>query len=209
MRGIKRLNRLLSVIIAMLAIIIAAAPVLPELELAANSVTNETNGFEYDSDLAELARRRGDLDPNVELPRPPMQNWLVIPAIKVNGRIVEGRTSDSLDKGVWRRPFSSTPDQGGNTVLVAHRFMYLGGPNSFYHLPKMKEGDVFSLFWNGREYVYQVFVTMEVLANDTFIEQASNSPIVTLYTCTPLWTSDKRFVVKARLVENPLTSLTI
>ena len=131
----------------------------------------------------------------------PGPNTLTIPQIGVDTEIVEGATEDALLKGAWRRPNSSTPDKGGNTVIAAHRFMYLSGPKTFYYLDKIKESDVFSLVWQGKKYEYKVYSVNEVSSKQVDIENPTEEPIVTLYTCTPLWTSEKRLVVRAHLLE--------
>lgn len=125
---------------------------------------------------------------------------LIIPKIGVNTEINENLSEDGLEEGVWRKPESSTPDQGGNTVLTAHRFMYTSGPRTFYHLDKMKVEDKFSINWDGQKYEYEV-VKIEVVEDDEMrIEGDSDESIVTLYTCTPLWTSGRRLVVIGKLI---------
>ncbi len=73
-----------------------------------------------------------------ELKPIPKENRLVIPKISVDGEINTGG-KESLDKGLWLRPDTSNPSLGGNTVIVAHRFLYSSGPITFYHLDKMKK----------------------------------------------------------------------
>lgn len=130
----------------------------------------------------------------------PQRNVLLIPQIGVDGLVYEGTDPTVLNYGIWRRPNTSTPDKGGNTVFVAHRYLYTTGINTFYHLPKMEVGDEFVVFWEGQQYIYEVFTTETVLPTQTEIEENTQEPIVTLYTCTPLWSSEYRFVVKARPV---------
>src|SRR5690242_4379119 len=48
----------------------------------------------------------------------PKQNILVIPRINLWQEIFDGSDASTLDKGLWRRPAISTPDAGGNTVIV-------------------------------------------------------------------------------------------
>lgn len=197
---LKRINRILSLGIITAVIVIFGSPLIPEASLSISAVGDPTNGYRYRSDLAEKGKELGLIPRDVELESQPVSNWLVIPEIGVDSRVYEGQDVSTLSRGIWRRPKSSTPDRGGNTVLVAHRFLFTDGPNTFYHLPKMTEGDYFSVFWNQAEYLYQVFDVREVLPKDTYIEEQTDESIVTLYTCTPLWTSDKRLVVKARLI---------
>jgi sortase A len=134
-----------------------------------------------------------------------MRNVLLIPKIGVDGLVYESEDPVVLNYGIWRRPQTSTPDRGGNTVFVAHRYLYTTGINTFYHLPKMEVGDQFFVYWQQKQYTYEVFTVDTVLPTEIEIEENTEEPIVTLYTCTPLWTSEYRLVVRARLIEEPQT----
>lgn len=129
----------------------------------------------------------------------PKDNRLIITKIAVDAPITEGRNDSALKLGMWRRPLSSTPDKGGNTVITGHRFQYTSGPNTFFNLDKITVNDLIYVYWEGKEYIYEVYETSVVLPNKVDIENNTNESILTLYTCTPLWTSQKRLVVKALL----------
>ncbi|MEA3356907.1 MAG: class E sortase, partial [Patescibacteria group bacterium] len=132
----------------------------------------------------------------------PEENWLVIPCIGVDALIAEGETGDALDRGVWHRPRTGSPDSGGNMVLTAHRFKYLPPNNlTFYHLDKIRKSDKVIVYWNEIEYDYVVTEVFIVDPDRVDIEDESVSPVLTLYTCTPLWTADQRLVVIAEPVE--------
>ena len=192
-------NNALSVVIFVLAVYILFAPFLPEITSTIARATDETGGYKYKSRLANADARRKNIA--VKSLKPiPKENTLVVPGIEVDGRIWEGTSVDLLNKGIWHRPKSSTPDKGGNTVLVAHRFLYTSGPNTFYHLPKMKVGDKFFLFWEGKEYDYEVYEVKIVPPTAVEIEDNTQESIVTLYTCTPLWTAENRLVVRGKLI---------
>jgi LPXTG-site transpeptidase (sortase) family protein len=132
----------------------------------------------------------------------PEQNTLIIPALGVYQPINEGNTIAAVaHKGLWRRPNGSTPDQHSNTVIVGHRFSYSGnGEGVFYNLDKLKGSDLLTVYWNRKPYVYQVFSTQIVDPSDLTVEAASKTPILTVYTCTPLWTSKNRLVVQAKYI---------
>lgn len=127
---------------------------------------------------------------------------LIIPKINVDRRLVEAKTIKTVHEDIWRRPGGSTPDQGSNTVLVAHRYATIGGNRSstFYNLPSLVMGDSVTVVWHGKIYTYEVFSTDTVLPTQVEIEDPTPDSILTLYTCTPLWTATHRFVVKAKLV---------
>jgi len=132
---------------------------------------------------------------------PPTGNRLIIPKIGVNIRIVEGENDRALLRGAWRIPQSSTPDKKGNTVITGHRFRFLPPNNTtFYLLDKMGVGDKFTIIWEDKEYQYQVKETKVVNPDQTEITAPSSQPIITLYTCTPLFTTKQRLVVTGELI---------
>lgn len=174
---------------------IIALPFLPFLNLWVLEFQDDTNGVQYQGQLAEL---QGVDSSN--LAPPPTENTLVVPGIQVDETVLEGADIGVLNEGgVWRRPQTSTPDQGGNTVVVAHRFSY-SDPSTFFHLDQLQEDDTFVVWWEGKEYIYEVFEVVEVPATAIEIEGPTDDPILTLYTCTPVWTALNRLVVKAELV---------
>jgi sortase A len=192
---LKKINLLLSFTLFFLAIYILLSPYFPYISLFLSQNMDMTKGFKYQSSLAKKQGvNESDLQPI------PEENTLVIPKINVDGKIYESESSKILEKGIWHRPKTSTPDKGGNTVIVAHRFLYTSGQSTFYHLDKLKEGDIFTIFWNQEEYNYKVYEVEIVPPNAIEIEENTEEPIVTLYTCTPLWTSTDRLVVKAKLL---------
>lgn len=102
-----------------------------------------------------------------------------------------------LHYGVWRLPYTSTPDKGGNTVLVGHRFTYTEPQGVFYFLDKIRVGDAITVYWQGKPYEYVVMSTSVVPPTDLAVEAQTTTPRLTLYTCTPLWTAQNRLIVVA------------
>lgn len=188
-------NRLLTAAVAGLGIYLVASPVLPSLQLQLQRWTDRTQGYRYASALSRLEL------PDVDLPEPPEGNRLIIPKIRVETAIVEGTAPAALDSGVWRRPGTGTPDLGGNTVLAGHRFMYTAGPNTFYNLDQVQVGDKLAIFWDDVEYDYEVTSIDVVEPTDTYIEDPTAEPMLTLYTCTPVLTAADRLVVRAKPID--------
>jgi sortase A len=148
------------------------------------SISLDPDGLEYDD------RSQGE------------DNRILIPVIGVDSPIVEGDSEISLNQGVWHRPNTGNPEDGGNIVLTGHRFQYLPPNNlTFYHLDKVEEGDQIIVYWNEIEYDYVVTETFIVEPDSVEIEEDSAYPLLTLYTCTPLWTAEKRLVVRAEPTE--------
>ena len=193
------INHLLLVVLVLLAGYIMFIPFVPEVVAMYNKQTDMTRGYKYQSKLATKQAKNSDI--SIESLKPiPKENTLVIPQIGVDSIIVGGIGPDSLDRGLWHRPNSSTPDKGGNTVITGHRFLYSSGPKTFYNLDKVKIGDKFFMFWEGKEYDYEVVDIFIVEPDQTEIEDQSPEPLLTLYTCTPLWTATQRLVIRARLI---------
>lgn len=132
----------------------------------------------------------------------PADNRLVIPKIGVNLPIVEGQESDSaLWKGAWRVTNSSTPREGGNTVLSAHRFRYRPPSNlTLYLLDKVQAGDIMIVYWQGKEYDYRVSKTKIVPRENTDIAEPTLTAQLTVFTCHPLFSTKERLVVVGELI---------
>ncbi len=127
------------------------------------------------------------------------ENRLIIPSLLLDQQIHEGRTEETLKKGLWRRPLTSTPAQGGNTVIVGHRLTYTNPRGILYHLDKVKVGDSIGVTWEGKNYVYSVREIKVVTSAATEIEEPTAKSHLTIYTCTPLWLPRDRLVLIATL----------
>lgn len=125
---------------------------------------------------------------------------LLIPKLGLDQEIYDGATAAELKKGVWRRPNTSIPPNYSNTVLAGHRFHYGGSTDAvFYHLDKIATGDKLYVAWENTMYTYDVSEIKVVNPTDVWVEDPSKDPRLTLYTCTPLWTSNQRLVIIADL----------
>lgn len=130
------------------------------------------------------------------------RNLLVIPSIKLKKPIHDGSTFATANKGIWRLPYTSTPDQGSNTVMIGHRFSYIHPEAGvFYSLDQIQNGDDIYVTYNKKAYHYVVQSIKEVEPTEISVERPTDNAILTLYTCTPLWTSTHRLVVQATLKE--------
>lgn len=129
----------------------------------------------------------------------PAENTLVIPKIGLRTPVHSGPDIASLNKGVWHIPDSSTPDGDGNTVMAGHRFTY-GGNAIFYNLDKLTASDTLYVYWQGQRYEYIISAIRVVPPTDTSLVQQTGAPMLTIYTCTPLWSAKDRLVISAQLV---------
>lgn len=140
-------------------------------------------------------------------------NRLYIPKIGVDSKILEGSTLDVLSEqeGVWREPNTAKPNDSipGNMVIAGHRFQYLP-PNrtTFYNLNKLKTNDNIQVYWDGKVHHYEIYKIFEVEPDQVEVrslETDSEGSEITLYTCTPIFSSKKRLVVKAREIYNKVS----
>ena len=130
-------------------------------------------------------------------------NRLIIKKIGVNAPIVESNSAEyGLSRGAWHLPESSTPDRGGNTIITGHRFKYLPPNNlTFYLFDKLAIGDVIAVIWHGADYVYRIKDIKIVEKTDLSVLDPSAEPIITLFTCHPIYSTEQRLVVIGELVE--------
>lgn len=177
----------------LLGLYIVVTPFLPQLTFWLRD-KSPTTSAPYDGALA--ASVGSDAEATI-----PADNRLVIPSIQLNESVFEGGGIWVIrDGGTWHRPGTSDPDQGGNTVIVGHRF-YGSDTSTFYHLDKVTVGQKLALYWEGKEILYEVAEIKVVGPSSTEIEAPTNEPQLTIYTCTPLWSAKQRLVVIAKPVE--------
>lgn len=197
---------MLVVFIVVLATYILLAPILPQLDYIMNPpatvkapafVAAPENTTQNNSDVAvaETTEQATGTGSTSQV----LQNQLYIPSIGAMGPIIEGTAPKTVDKGLWRRPATSEPGKGGNTVIVGHRFSYNHGVvQPFYHLDKVKIGDTIYVLWNGQKYTYNVTDKKVVNKSEISVEAPTSSEQLTLYTCTPVWNPIDRLVVIAK-----------
>jgi sortase A len=136
-------------------------------------------------------------DPNL----PHIRNRLLISKAKVDMPLFAGSDVRVLSKGGWIFPNTSTPDQGGNTVIFGHRVRYLPPvSNTFYSLDAVNVGDTFVLTWNGVAYQYRVITTKVIEPTDLSVLAQDHRSLVTIITCTPLFSTSQRLVVVGELI---------
>lgn len=144
-------------------------------------------------------------EPTEEAP----QNMLHIPKIELAIPYFDGGPK-VLNENAWHRyPERGDPAKGGNFILSGHRFQLGFTPGStkrkspFYHINKVETGDRIYVDFAGKRYEYEVVRRFLVKPHQTEIEAPSDTPKLTIYTCTFKGEHDGREVVEAKLVEVP------
>src|SRR3989344_1292159 len=192
---------------AVVIFVLLAYPLLPRIIYSAEQSLGQGNS--NDSELRALDEFETQLetlvtaDSSARLPIAEQRTDIDLSAkitinkIGVDTQIIESTNAHAaLNQGVWRIPFTSTPDRGGNTVLTAHRYKFLPPSNkTFYLLDKLVVGDTFSIRWAGKKFIYKISSQMVVEPDEVSVLVNSEKPIVTLVTCTLLFTSTQRLVV--------------
>lgn len=192
----KKVYLITSAIIILISVVLLIIPILPTVGFKLNPINPDIVDYQLPVSSPFKVKENAKAIPET--------NRLVIPKASVDTPIVEGTDIGVLNttEGVLRESFGKTPLQKGNMTLAGHRFQYLP-PNmtTLYNLDMLTEGDNILVFWEGKVYTYQVYSVFEVtpdrvdILNDSNIEHE-----LTIYTCTPIYTSTHRLVVKAKLV---------
>ena len=96
-------------------------------------------------------------------------------------------------------PWSPTPQR--NVYLAGHRMGFRGTWSRmlFYNLDELEEGDrVLLRDRSGRRYEYRVSEVLVAESTDAWVMgQVRGRDMLSLQTCTPLYTFEKRLIVRA------------
>ena len=133
------------------------------------------------------------------------ENRLYIPKIDINLPYASGG-AETMEHGAWwRKPENGNPKDGGNFVLSAHRFIMGLTPRQtlrkspFYNIDKLTVGDEMVIDYNGARYIYVISEKRSVKPEAIEIEQRTDQPQLTLYSCTLGGANDGRDVLIAKL----------
>ncbi len=133
----------------------------------------------------------------------PTENRLYVPKIDINLPYEQGDERVMEHGAWWRRPENGNPKDGGNFILSAHRFiMGLTSEQTlrkspFYNIDKLALGDEITIDYQGARYVYVISKIYAVKPNAVEIENRTDEPQLTLYSCTLGGAADGREVIIA------------
>ncbi len=133
------------------------------------------------------------------------ENRLYIPKIDINLPYQAGSEGVMEHGAWWRVPENGNPKDGGNFVLSAHRFIMGLTPQQtlrkspFYNIDKLKIGDELIVDYDGKRYTYVIEKVFDVKPDAIEIENRTNEPQLTLYSCTLGGANDGRNVIVAKL----------
>lgn len=133
-------------------------------------------------------------------------NRLYIPKIDINLPYSTGDARTMENGAWWRVPENGNPEDGGNFVLSAHRFIMGITPEQtlrkspFYNIDKLAVDDQIIIDYSGRRYTYKISQIFSVKPEAIEIENRTDEPQLTLYSCTLGGASDGREVIIAKPV---------
>lgn len=125
---------------------------------------------------------------------------LYIPKIGITGvPIVDGVDAEALASGVGRYPGVPQAGQPGNLALAGHRTAH-GEP--FADIDELEAGDVVLVRTEHSTFRYRLLRDTVVTPDQTWVlgdvsERLGvpvNSPLISLITCSPKWSTEKRWV---------------
>lgn len=159
------------------------------------------------------------IDPTQKVPVDPNSTKMIIPKINVDAPVVYGvgpteqeqlnAMRDGIAHVKYPNGASAMPGQIGNSVFSAHSSSDWTDSGNykfiFVQLDRLTNNDVIYLDYQGTRYTYKVTETRVVMPTEIDAlnydpQQRNNKPIITLITCTPLGTAQKRLLVYAEQV---------
>lgn len=178
--------------------------------------TNVVANREAERDSAEVRENwaqdgPGDTEEAEEYDAGDGVGFLHVPAMGGEVLIKKGTDTEELNKGVagyYTKPVEATPpwEGDGNFSLAAHRD---GHGAKFHDIHRIDKGDPIVVETEDTWYVYEVYATLpktskynvKVLADvPKESGRKAKGKYITLTTCTPIFTSDYRYIVWGELV---------
>lgn len=125
---------------------------------------------------------------------------LEIPKIEANIPILESASSTNLKVGAGHITGTAKLGSVGNAALAAHRSHTYG--RMFNRLDELEVGDTIRVTTSEGIYEYIVYKTLVVNPDDiSVLYQSNEERILTLITCTPLYTATHRLIVHAVILK--------
>lgn len=142
-----------------------------------------------------------------------------IPAINVKAPVIfepsyqETQVQLALRRGVVKFATTADPGQPGNVVIFGHSSGQPWAPGDykfvFTNLDKLRAGDKIHIDYKGQRYIYQMVSSTVVTPDQVNVLSPTDTSTLTLITCTPVGTSQKRLVIRAeQIVPKPVVSVT-
>ena len=139
---------------------------------------------------------------------------MIIPKINIDAPVVYGIGPDynsqmaAMQHGIAHFSIpgaNAVPGQVGNAVFAAHSSndVFARGDYKFIFAQneKLVKGDIIHMNFEGKRYTYSVTSTEVVMPNEVSkVQITTNKPMLTLISCVPLGTAEKRLLVFAEQI---------
>jgi len=162
---------------------------------------NETRTITYEELQVTPTEQSAPLEPGEVVPQ-----GSIVPKLKVSAPIQYPETNEEsviqqyLVKGVVHYGGTANPGEVGNSFITGHssNFWWMKGNFNyvFVNLDKLIAGDRVIIYYEGNKYVYKVSSQVVVIPTDVSVLAQTDTPTLSLMTCTPPGTNWKRLVVK-------------
>ena len=126
---------------------------------------------------------------------------ILIPKIGLNEIVVEGVGVEELKGGVGHYPDTKMPGEAGNAALAGHRTTY-GAP--FNRVDELVNGDEITVTTTAGTFRYAVTEKKIVTPEAVEVLDDTTDNRLTLTTCHPKLSAEKRLIVVAQLMGAPL-----
>ena len=132
---------------------------------------------------------------------------LSIPKIRIENAIVEVGGM-KIKENLVHYPGTALPGEFGNVVIFGHSILpVFYNPKNyksiFSLIPTLKKGERIYIYFDGIEYIYEVFDYKEVKPEEiNVLEQRFDQQTLSLITCVPPGTYKERGIIRGRLVAN-------
>lgn len=163
--------------------------------------------IKYSQILQEPMAKSAPLDPG-EIVTP--DSRLLIPKLGVNAPIVFATSQEEKDilaglqNGVVRYAGMSNPGEAGNTYITGHSSNYWWDKGKYNYvfvlLDKLQDADRATIYHEGNKYLYEVASKEIVEPTNVNSLAQTDEPILTLMTCYPPGTTNKRLIVRLKQI---------
>jgi sortase A len=134
--------------------------------------------------------------PAVPTQGPSQARRIVIAAIDVDNKIVQGDSWEQLKQGVAQRIGTGDPGQPGNMILSAHDDIY---GEIFRRLDELSPSDEIQIYTTSQIFTYVVTRARIVEPTEVSVMDPTAHPSLTLISCYPYMVDTQRIVVSADL----------
>lgn len=125
---------------------------------------------------------------------------LRVPRLDLVAPVMNGTDDQALKKGVGLYEYAQLPgEENSNVSIAGHRDIY---GCEFYYIDTVTDGDLLYLEYDGIVYTYRYLNTEIVAADDWGPIYSKEFSCLTLTSCHPIGTSQKRMIVTAELVSS-------